>query len=273
MAFEDGWARPRPAEEDDWIRWQSDPVQEIDFAVHIHYMAKYLAKGQKVLEVGAGAGRFTRELAQIVDHIVVVDRSSQKLQRNQRNAAAMDYAPSVVAWHEGDMRKLPSALHDGEFDAVVCVGGPLSYALDDRDQALHELVRVTRRGGLLLLSARSLFGTLHENLPAILSHDEPELNREIVKTGDLGPRQVAPVNQFWHAFRAQEFSQFVASAGTDILALSASNCLTTTWTELLATWRSDERMWRHLIDLEIEASREPGCLDLGAHIIAVARKR
>jgi len=170
------------------------------------------------------------------------------------------------------MRALPRDVEPGSFDAVVCYGGPLSYAMDDRNKALAELVRATRRGGQLLLSARSLFGTLHENLPAILSHDEPALNREILQTGDLGPRQVAPIDQFWHAFRADEFREFVVSAGTEVIALSASNCLTATWKDLLITWRSDELMWRHLIDLEIEASREPGCVDLGAHIIAVARK-
>lgn len=273
MSFEAGWAEPRPTDQDDWARWQADPLQQVDFAVHTHYLQTYLSRVDRVLEVGAGAGRFTRELAQIVDHLVVVDRSAEKLQRNQRNATAMGYGNVVDAWYEADMRGFPDDLYEGEFDAVVCLGGPLSYAHDDRGKALAELVRVTRSGGLLVLSARSLFGTLHENLPAILSHDEPELNREIVRTGELGPRQVAPLDQFWHAFRAQEFKEFVASAGTEVMAISASNCLTSTWKDLLFTWRSDERMWRHLIELEIEASREPGCLDLGSHIIVVARKQ
>jgi len=272
MSLEKGWAEPRPAEDDDWARWQSDPLQEIDFAVHIHYLNQYIPRGSAVLEVGAGAGRFTRELAQLTDRIVVVDRSAEKLLRNQRNAEAAGYARAVRAWYEGDMRKLPPELSNDTFDAVVCLGGPLSYVLDDRHKALRELLRVARKGGILVLSARSLFGTLHENLPSILAHDEPQINREIIATGDLGPRQVGPVDQFWHAFRAQEFREFISSAGTEIVAMSASNCLTSTWRELMSTWRSDERLWRHLIELEIEASREPGCLDLGAHIIAIGRK-
>jgi ubiquinone/menaquinone biosynthesis C-methylase UbiE len=272
MMEDPGWARARPEDEEDWIRWQSDPLQEIDFAVHIHYLRQYLSRDSRVLEVGAGAGRFTRELAEIVNRIVVVDRSAEKLQRNQRNAMATNYDRSVERWVESDMRDLSGAFHDGEFDAAVCFGGPLSYVHGDRFQAMKELVRVTRQGGLVLVSARSLFGTLHESLPAILSRSEPELNLEIIKTGDMGPRQVAPVDQFWHAYRAAEFRDFVASAGAEVLALSASNCLTSTWKELMVGWRQNERMWRHLIELEIEAAREPGCLDMGTHIIAVARK-
>jgi hypothetical protein len=31
--------------------------------------------------------------------------------------------------------------------------------------------------------------------------------------------------------------------------------------------------WVHLIEMEIEACREPGCLDMGAHLIAVCRRQ
>ena len=31
-------------------------------------------------------------------------------------------------------------------------------------------------------------------------------------------------------------------------------------------------LWRQLLEMEIEACREPGCLDMGTHIIAVVRK-
>lgn len=270
---EPGWATARPDDLDEWARWKSSPLQQIDFAIHIHYLQEYLQRGQRVLEVGAGAGRFTREIAALTDRVVVVDISEEKLQRNQRHAEALGYAASIEDWRLSDMRDLSKDFADGEFDAVVCFGGPLSYVFNLRDKALRELVRVARSGGLLLLSARSLWGMLHENLPRILNQVDPRINREIVATGDLGPSQVAPVDRFWHAYRAAEFRDFVAAAGCEVLMLSASNCLTATWEHVLPTWRDDEKTWNHLLELELEASREPGCLDMGAHILAVARKR
>jgi hypothetical protein len=54
--------------------------------------------------------------------------------------------------------------------------------------------------------------------------------------------------------------------------MSASDCLSATWHELLSTWREDQRTWQHLLELEIEACREPGALDLGSHVLAIARK-
>ncbi|MBC7236879.1 MAG: hypothetical protein H5T69_13650 [Chloroflexi bacterium] len=130
---------------------------------------------------------------------------------------------------------------------------------------------MTKPGGLLFLSAKSLWGTVHEFLPHILRVD-PRLNQEIVDTGNLGPDKVAVASRFWHAYRADEFKAFIESAGAVVQLMSASGCLTSTWKDLLSLWREDERIWKHLLDLEIQACRQPGCLDMGTHIIAVARK-
>ena len=54
-------------------------------------------------------------------------------------------------------------------------------------------------------------------------------------------------------------------------AMSASNCLTSTWKDLLSVWREDERIWHHLLELELQACRQPGCLDMGSHILAMVR--
>lgn len=268
-----GWATDRPDDPDEWAHWQSSPLQQIDFAIHTHYLRQYLKRGQRVLEVGAGAGRFTLEIAAIVNRMVVVDISEEKLHYNRRNAETMGYAGDIEEWCKADMRDLSKEFHANEFDAVVCFGGPLSYVCDQREKTLRELVRVVRPGGLLLLSARSLWGTLHEHLPHILHRVDPDLNREIIATGNLGPTQVAPADRFWHAYRSTEFRDLIAKAGCEVLAVSASNCLSSTWDEVLRTWQNDEETWNHLIELEIEACREPGCHDMGSHILVVARKR
>lgn len=265
------WLRPRSEDEDDWIRRGDSPVQQVDFAIHTHYLRAYLSPGMRVLEVGAGGGRFTREIAGITGRVVVADLSPEKIQLNQRQATATGYADAVEGWIEADMTDLSPHFADGEFDAVVCYGGPLSYVFDRRGQALRELVRVTRHGGLLLLSARSLWGTLQQELPRIIRVD-PRINREIVRSGDLGPDKVGAASRFWHAFRASEFHEFIQEAGTTVELLSASNCLSSTWGDMVAGWQEDPRSWEHLIELEIEASREPGCADMGTHVIAVARK-
>jgi ubiquinone/menaquinone biosynthesis C-methylase UbiE len=114
-----GWLRAHSDDEDPWPTWEVSPLQQVDFTIHIHYLREYLHGGERVLEVGAGAGRFTRELAQIGARIVVVDISEDKLQRNRRNAEADGYADAIEDWCQCDMVDLSDYYADGEFDAVV----------------------------------------------------------------------------------------------------------------------------------------------------------
>ncbi|NLT74715.1 MAG: class I SAM-dependent methyltransferase, partial [Chloroflexi bacterium] len=112
----------------------------------------------------------------------------------QRNARAAGYADAIEAWVESDVVNL-GEFRDGQFDAVVCYGGPLSYVFDQRERALRELLRVTRQDGLLFLSVRSLWGSIHKGFPSMLQHD-PRFFREVVRTGDLGPDKVAVTGSF-----------------------------------------------------------------------------
>ena len=59
----------------EWNRWEESPVEQIKFFVHLHHLKNHVCPTDRVLEIGAGAGRFTQQLAKITDHIVVADIS------------------------------------------------------------------------------------------------------------------------------------------------------------------------------------------------------
>jgi hypothetical protein len=72
--------------------------------------------------------------------------------------------------------------------------------------------------------------------------------------------------------RAGEYRQWLERAGLEILALSASGCLSIGWADLLHSYRQDETRWQELLRMELEASAESESLNLGTHLISVARK-
>jgi ubiquinone/menaquinone biosynthesis C-methylase UbiE len=257
--------------EREWARWDESPVQQMKFAVHLHYLRRYLDPSDRILDMGAGAGRFTQELAKISDRIVVADISPAQLELNRANARALGFAGPIERWVECDMCDLRSHFRDEEFDAVVCYGGPLSYVFGERDEALRELLRVTQAGGVLLLGVMSLWGTVHHFLPGVLEVDIPT-NRKIIASGDLSPESMAASHHCCHMYRAAELREFLEGAGVVIEVLSASDCLSATWAEPLRTLRRDQDAWQHLLEMELEACREPGCVDMGTHLIAVCRK-
>jgi SAM-dependent methyltransferase len=255
----------------EWTRWDVSPVERVKFQIHRHYLDAYISSSDRVLEIGAGAGRFTQHLASVADRIVVADISPGQLALNRDHASRYAFAGKIEAWVECDMCDLQSEFPAASFDSVVCYGGPLSYVFEAYPRALDQMKRVMKPGGSLLLSVMSLWGTVHQFLPGVLEVDA-EANRRILRSGDLTTETVGPDRHYTHMFRASELQQALGDAGLEIVALSASNCLATGWGERLSEVSEGCSEWRQLIEMEIEACRQPGCLDMGTHMIAVCRK-
>ena len=99
-----------------------------------------LRPGERVLDVGAGTGVSTAELARSGAYAIGADLSVGMLRAGR---ASRRTVPLVA----GDALRLP--FPDGAFDAVT-----ISFALRnvvDTRAALHELARVTRKGGRLVV--------------------------------------------------------------------------------------------------------------------------
>lgn len=156
------------------------------------------------------------------------------------------------------------------FDVVICYGGPISYVFDRRVQALAELHRVMRPHGVLLLSVMSLWGTIHEKLPGVLTTG-PARNKHLLATGDLQLGDADGTRHDCHVFRSGELRALLEATGFQIIEMAASNVLSTVWGDRLADFRTNEDLWNELLEMEVAASSEPGCLDLGTHLIAVLR--
>ena len=255
----------------EWERWDRNLVQQVKFDVHLHYLRDNLRPDDRVLEIGAGPGRFTVELAKMVKSIVVGDISPVQLQLNRDSAHRLGFTEAVERWVECDMCDMRACFPDAAFDAVVCYGGPLSYVFDQRATALREMLRVLKPDGLLFLGVMSLWGSIHESLPGVLKLDWT-LNQRIIASGNLSPDTPEAGAHYMHMYRAAELRSVLEEAGIAIEALSASDCLSATWADLLLSVRSDPQAWQELLQMEVKACREPGCLDMGTHLIAVGRK-
>jgi SAM-dependent methyltransferase len=143
--------------DEEWARLEANAEGRVSFYLHRSYLREFIAAGAEVLEVGAGPGRFTLELAALGARVTVGDVSRVQLELNRARVAEAGCEAAVVARKVLDIVDL-SDLTSEQFDAVVAYGGPLSYVMERADEALAELLRVTKRGGYLLLSVMSLVG-------------------------------------------------------------------------------------------------------------------
>ena len=254
----------------EWDRLEATPSQEAKLHVHAHYLREYIAPGMHVLDIGAGPGRFTIELARQGARVTVADISPEQLRLNAARVSDAGCEDAVIARHEADVSDLRQ-FDDGTFDATVCYGGPLSYMGSHLDRAVDELLRVTKPGGPVLLGVMSLVGTCHTFLGAIFEEMRQigaAATDAVARTGDIGP-EVRPSHHM-HMFRWSELRALLLERGCEILAASASNCLSVGNDNVLAEVRADDAAWAMFLRWEVDYCAEPGAVDAGTHIIAVA---
>lgn len=259
--------------EREWQRLVAAPIQEISLYIHRHYLQRFVDPGARVLEIGAGAGRFTQILVELDARVLVADISAGQLELNRRHAAELGFTTGVEDWLQVDVCDL-SCFANASFDAVVAYGGPFSYVLDRRDIALAECLRVLKPGGVLLMSVMCLWGSVRRHLAGVLQDTPAAANRQIIATGDITPHTYPErPDNFMHLFRSSELRTWLEAAGLEVLALSASGCLAWPDSPLLENVRSDPQIWEEMLSMELEASAEPGCLDMGTHLIAATRSQ
>ena len=254
----------------EWNRLVETPVDEISLYIHTQTLKEYVQPNWSILEIGAGAGRFTQVLAQLKTKILVGDISQVQLDLNKAHAQQFNFADSVESWQQVDICDL-GQFEVGQFDGVVAYGGPFSYVLDQRDRAMRACLRVLKPKGILLLSVMSLWGTVHRHLNGVL--ETPiEINQKIIETGDISPETFPGRGNYMHLFRAGELRAWLKRFGLSILQMSASNGLSIGWQEWLKDIRDDPLKWGELLKMELEACTEESSLNMGTHIIAVAQK-
>jgi len=255
--------------EGEWQRFDKYALGAIHEHIHNLYLERFVSPGSRVLEIGAGPGRFTRTLHRFGCRIVVADISDVQLALNRRYGSEYGFAKSVEAYEKLDISDL-TALPGSSFDVVVAYGGPLSYVFERRDDAVESCRRVLKSGGVLLASVMSLWGTLHRHLAAL--KDLPLWStKSIVATGDLTAENDPTSPHKCHLFYSAELANLMERHGFRVEALAASNALSTNLEPLLVELRQQPDRWQALLDLESQATAQPGYVDGGTHLIVAAR--
>lgn len=121
------------------------PHGSVEFLTTMRYIEKYLKPGCRVLEIGAGTGRYSHALARqgyTVDAVELVEHNIEVFRQNTRPG-------ENVTVRQGNALDL-SAFAEGTYDITLLLG-PLYhlYCTEDKRQALREALRVTRPGGII----------------------------------------------------------------------------------------------------------------------------
>ena len=132
---------------------------QLEFRTTMHYIHRFAQKGAKILETGAGTGRYSAALAKEGYDVTAVELVSCNCEQLFRAAEGIDN----LAAFQGDAVDL-SRFDDGEFDMVLALGPFYHlYERSEIDRALSEAVRVTKPGGVIIAAFLSVHAIMYCN--------------------------------------------------------------------------------------------------------------
>ncbi len=276
--------------EREWERLESTLQGRIKYAIHRRFLDAYIPDGARVADVGCGPGRYALDLAGRGCRLTLVDLSPVQLEAARQHFASASALPDaanllkhVEAFHCLDMLDL-HLLPEAGFEVVVCYGAALCYTYDRYPQALQELVRLLKPGGRLLISVDSLYGTLRLIGPfdALSFIESPDthldwqsvlLKRETYQ--DPGIAISRPGSPEFHQplvlFSSIGLKRTLEQAGLRVIEMASANPLVADGNQMPKV-TSIPQACQNLLELELAVCNQPGLLDAGEHMIAVAEK-
>ena len=260
----------------EWDRLEVKAYGRLQAIIHADFIGRHIRQGDRVLDAGCGPGRFTAAAAKLGANVTALDLSERQLELARETIGEAGLLEAVDAFIPADITDL-SLFPDGQFDAVICYGGALSYVCEQRYRAASELARVVRSGGILLVSVMSRYGALANvvRCPVMpfLKNPEGEHLWRVAESGDrLGfpsPR-VKMQHPPMYLYTSDELRTLLP--GCRVLELAGNNVTTfegsTTFEEVLG----DPQAWDTAVELERRLNSQPGLVDNGGHIIMAAQR-
>ncbi len=131
---------------------------QVEYATTMQYIHKYLRPGDKILEIGAGTGRYSITLAQEGYDVTAVELTEHNL-----NILRSKITPDMrITALQGNALDL-STFADESFDMTLSLGPMYHlYDLGDKGQAISEALRVTKQGGILMVAYSISEGSIIE---------------------------------------------------------------------------------------------------------------
>ena len=132
---------------------------QLEYCTTMAYIHRYAAKGSRVLEIGAGTGRYAIALAKEGMDVTAVELAESNLAVLKENSKGMENITSC----QGDATDM-GRFADDSFDVTLSFG-PMYHLFEagDVDRAIDEAIRVTKPGGVMLFAFISVFAIMYAN--------------------------------------------------------------------------------------------------------------
>ena len=117
----------------------------VEFLTTMRYIERYLKPGMRIMEIGAGTGRYSHALALQGYHVDAVELVEHNIEIFKQNTTK-DEPVTITQGNATDLSTFP----DNTYDMTLLLGPMYHlYTETEQHQALSEAIRITQKGGII----------------------------------------------------------------------------------------------------------------------------
>lgn len=234
---------------------------QVEYITSMKYIHDYLPEGQnaKILDVGAGTGRYSVKLANEGYDVTAVELV-------KHNLGVLKSKGSSVKAYQGTALDL-SRFQDNTFD-VTLVFGPMYhlYTLEDKVKALSEAKRVTKDGGVVLVAYCM-------NEFSVLTYGFKENNiRACVENGKVNKdfHVISKEEDLYDYVRLEDIEKINQGAGMERIKIVAADGPANYMRHIISDM--DDETFKLFMDYHFSTCERPELLGASGHTLDILRK-
>ena len=236
---------------------------QIEFLTTMHYIKKYLSPDSKILEIGAGTGRYSHKLALDGYDVTAVELINSNIETFKTKIKGNETL-RVIQGNALDLNFLENNIFD-----VTLLLGPMYhlYTLDDQLKAMSEALRVTKNNGIIIVAyclmdaTIMVFGFIKNNIKDVI--EKKLLDTETFRTHST-PAEI------FQLYRKEDIDNIKSNFNVDRLHYVATDLYSNYFPQLID--EMDEETFSVYLKYHLHICERNDVIGISHHSIDVLRK-
>ncbi|WP_028560551.1 class I SAM-dependent methyltransferase [Paenibacillus pinihumi] len=257
---------------DEWGRLEREPLE---FLINWHYIRKHAPAGGKILDNGAGPGKYALELAKCGYQVTLTDLTPRLVGLAQEKAGELGLQEQFNGFHVLNAMNL-TGIADDSYDGALMMG-PLYHLQkeEERSKAVQELYRVTKRGGIVFVAVQTRMKMTLTSLQHPRHwkpHDTIASIRQFRENGVFNHQDEGRFTGAYF-YDVNEITPFMEQHGFDTVTVIASSSLGGLLSSEQRQYWEEQGEGNQMTDLLIGMAEDPSILGIASHLLYIGRKK